>query len=84
MRILTVLITIHKCRPTAIVCAVPMIAYIAYAQLAQLVNAPTRVHVQSYMFGAVQLHSRADSFTEVSILPRAVYEQQRLVIRWKK
>ena len=41
------------------------------AWLAQLVNAPTQMHVQSCTV-EVQLHSRADSLTQASILPRSV------------
>ena len=39
------------------------------ARLAQLVNAPTQVHVQSCNL-EVQLHSRADNLIQASILPR--------------
>ena len=41
------------------------------AWLAQLVNAPTQMHVQLCTV-EVQLHSRADSLTQASILPRSV------------
>ena len=41
------------------------------AWLAQLVNALTQMHVQSSTV-EVQIHSRADSLTQASILPRSV------------
>ena len=41
------------------------------AWLAQLLNAPTQMHAQSCTV-EIQLHSRADSLTRASILPRSV------------
>ena len=49
-------------------------------RLAQLVNALTQVHVQSCSL-EVQLHSRADSLTQASILPRSVRWVAALLIR---